>query len=238
MGYSTKWLERGKELEIKVGKSAVYAQTVTGKGTLTGFNAIFKPSVMFNKEGVYSADIILNKEDGEKLYNLVKEVRTAQYKNFKKDKGGTVADITAIKPLATVDEETGEATPDIEGRWILKSKAKANIKEGQPTNKIAVFDAKGKPVKACKIGAGSTVRLKLDLVGYSVAGKSGVSIKLLAVQIINLVEYQGGAGSGASFDGFEVEDGYEFDETEMENSETTEASPVADDDDDWEESGI
>lgn len=223
-------------MEIKKGKSAVYASLVTPKGELTGFSAIFVPSVKFNKEGVFSADILLSKEDGEKLFNDVKAVRTEQFKNFKKQKTDKVADITAIKPLSTVDEETGEETLDPEGKWILKTKAKAGIKEGKATNKVAVFDAKGNPVKSCKIGAGSTVRLKIDLVGYNVGGKVGVSIKLLAVQIINLVEYKGGAGSGNTFDGFEVEDGYEFNEEDVvEETATEETTQEADDD--WEEAG-
>lgn len=216
-------------MEVKLGKSTAYGSLVTPKGTLTGFNAIFKPSDKFNKEGVYSADIILTKEEGEAVFEAVKAVRTAQFKNFKKGKGDAVAEITSIKPVATVNEETGEKTLDPEGKWILKTKAKAGLKDGVATNKIAVFDAKGKPVKSCKIGAGSTVRLKLDLVGYTVAGKIGVSVKLLAVQIINLVEYQGGAGSGASFDGFDVEEGYEFDENAVEEEETAETEPTADD---------
>ena len=215
-------------MEVKIGKSAAYGQLVTPKGTLTGYNAIFKPSDKFNKEGVYSADIILSEAEGKALYEAVKEVRTAQFKHFRK-KGEAVADITSIKPITTVNDETGETVADPENRWILKTKAKAGLKEGKATNKIAVFDAKGKPVTSCKIGAGSTVRLKLDLVGYGVAGKIGVSVKLLAVQIINLVEYQG-AGSSNSFDGFDVEDGYEFDETMMEEEATEEAEPSTEDD--------
>lgn len=219
-------------MEVKIGKSAAYGSLVTPKGELTGFNAIFKPSDKFNKEGVYSADILLSKEEGEAVFEAVKAVRTAQFKNFKKSKGDAVAEITSIKPVAAVNEETGEKVLDPEGKWILKTKAKAGIKDGVATKKIAVFDAKGKPVTSCKIGAGSIVRLKLDLVGYTVAGKIGVSVKLLAVQIINLVEYQG-ASSGNSFDGFDVEEGYEFDEEAAKAAE--EAPEEPDDSDDWDD---
>lgn len=219
-------------MDVKLGKTCAYASLVTPKGELTGFNAIFIPSTKFVKEGKYNADILLNATEGKKLFETIKEVRTAQFKNFKKGKGDSVADITAIKPLATVNEETGEQELDSEGRWILKTSAKAGIKEGVATNKIAVFDAKGKPIKSCKIGAGSTVRLKIDLVGYTVAGKVGVSVKLLAVQIINLVEYKG-AANGASFEGFEIEEGYEYDETEAEETPTETKEVSEDETDDW-----
>lgn len=223
-------------MDIKKGKSAVYAQLVTPKGELNGFSSIFVPSTKFNKEGTFSANILISEEEGKKLYEAIKAVRTEQFKNFKKGKGDKVAEITAIKPFSVVDEETGEEVFDKEGRWILKTKLAAKIKDGKATNKVVVFDAKGKPVKACKIGSGSIVRLKIDLIGYSVGGKCGVSIKLLAVQIINLVEYQGGAGSSTSFDGFDVEDGYEFDEASAEEEEETEAEEVeAADDDNWDD---
>lgn len=209
-------------MDIKKGKTAVFAELVTPKGKITGFSAIFIPSTTFNKEGTYSATIILSKAEGEKLLAQIKSVQIEEFKNFKKGKNDKCTEITAIKKLTTVDEETGQEIDDEEGKYVLKASAKAKITDGKPTNKIAVFDGKGHPVKTCKLGEGSIVRLKLNLVGYNVGGKVGVSVRLVAVQIVKLVEYVGKA-NGASFDGFEVEDdGYEYDETaQTENDETT-----------------
>ena len=215
--------------EIKKGKTKAYTTIITPKCELTGFCVIFAPSTKFNKKGVYTANVILDKEHEQKRYNTIKEVRTIQFKEFKKGKNDVVSDITAVKPLTKVNEETGEEIPDKDGRYILKANANAGIEEGKTGFKVAVFDAKGNPVSNCRLGAGSTVRLKLDLSGYSVAGKVGVSVKLTAVQIIDLVEYQVTAAN--AFEGFEVEEGYEFDETKA-------AENATDDDelgDNWED---
>lgn len=228
-------------MDIKVGKSTAYADFVTAKGEVLGYNAIFIPTTKFNKSGEYCISILVSEEEGKKTLEAIKEVRKIQFKNFKKGKTDTVAEILAVKPYSKVDEETGESEPDSEGRWIIKAKAKANIKEGKATHKIGVFDAKGKPVPACRLGEGSTVRLKLNLSGYTVAGKSGVSVKLSAVQIINLVEYQGTSNT-ASFDGFEVEeDGYEFNEEDIETSDkgtVTKSSDNNEEDDEWDDDDI
>ena len=57
---------------------------VTGKGELVGFVAICTPSTKFDKEGTYSANILLPKEEGEKLAAKIKEVRTQQFKTYGK----------------------------------------------------------------------------------------------------------------------------------------------------------
>lgn len=207
--YNTKEGRKGMA-EIKLGKKTAYTTIITPKGELTGFNAVFEPSVRFNKKGVFNANVILSKEDGEKLSALVKEVQKTQFKEFK-EKGSKLTEITAIKPLSEINEETGEETLDAEGRYILKAKNSARIENGLKGFQVAVFDSKLKPVKKINLGEGSIVRLKLDIAGYTVAGKVGVSVRLAAVQIIEFVPYTGSANAAA---GFDVEEGYDFDEEE------------------------
>ena len=192
---------------------------VTGKGELVGFVSIVKPSTKFNKEGTYSANILLDKKEGEKLVELVKKVRTEQFKTY--GKGTKVAELP-VKPYETVDEETGETTPDVQGRYILKTKQGAYIENGKVGKKIQIINAKKKPVKNVSVGEGTIARLGVVFSGYSVAGKTGVSAKLSLVQIIDLVEYTGG---GFSLDGFDEEDGYDgvgedFDETDTISDDT------------------
>lgn len=175
---------------------------VTGKGELTGFIGLIKPSTKFNPDGVYSADILITREEGEKLAALIKDVRTRQFKAY--GKGTKVADITAVKPYETVDEETGEAIADAQGRYVIKARAKAYLNSDKGSFKLPVLNAKRQPVKNVSIGDGTTARLSLILSGYSVAGKTGVSVKLRGVQIIDLVEYSGGvAGDFDDEEGFD-----------------------------------
>jgi hypothetical protein len=183
-------------------KESVSEKYVTSRGTLSGFIALVKPSTKYNKEGVYSTDFLLSKEEGEKLAQKLKEIRTEQFKKY--GKGTKVAEL-ACKPYEIVDKDTGEATPDPEGRYVLKASCKAYIRDGKPTNKPQLINAKKQPVKNISIGAGTVARLGLTLSGYSIAGKTGVSLKLGLVQIIELVEYQG----GFSLDEFDEEDGFE-----------------------------
>lgn len=202
-------------------KEHITEKYVTGKGTLTGFIAICEPSTKFDKEGVFRADILLPKEEGEALAQKIKDIRTEQFKKY--GKGTKVAEITKCIPYTKVNEETGEEIPDEEGRYILKTNAKAFIENGKPNFKPMIINAKKQPVKNIKVGEGTIARLGVTLSGYSVAGKTGVSVKLGLIQIIELVEYSG----GFSTDDFDVEEGFDgvgeaFTDTTPETTEETE----------------
>lgn len=208
-------------------KEHVTEKYVTGKGTLTGFIALTKPSTRFNKSGVYTANILLNKEEGEALSTKIKEIRTEQFKKY--GKNTKVAELPCV-PYEIVNEETGEATPDKEGRYILKTNASAYIEDGKIGRRINIINAKKQPVKNISIGEGTVARLGVVLSGYSVAGKTGVSVKLGMVQIIDLVEYSGGGFSADAFDEEEGFDGVgtEFDEDTAPVTEETEDEEEAD----------
>ena len=207
-------------------KEHVTGQYVTGKGELTGFIALTKPSTKFNKKGIYSTYILLDKKDGESLTARLKEIRTEQFKKY--GKGTKVADLVC-KPYEIVDPETGEATPDKKGRYILTAKENAYIENGKIGRRVKIINAKKQEVKNVNIGEGTIARLGLNLSGYSVAGKTGVSVKLGLVQIIDLVEYTSG---GFSTDLFDEEEG--FDGVGEDFTDEVETTP-ADDDDDLEE---
>lgn len=215
-------------MDIKIGKKCVYTTVMTPKGIVTGYSTLFKPSTTFNKKGVYSVNLLLNKEDGEALAAQVKEVQKEQFKNFKKT-GDKLTEILAIKPLTTVNEETGEETADAEGRYILKAKNSAQIEDDVINFHVAVFDSKLKPIKTLKLGEGSVLRLKLDLVGYSMANKVGVSIKLKAAQVIEYVPYSEQANAA---EGFEVEEGFELEDEEIEAEEAKATDEVGEDEED------
>lgn len=207
-------------------KEHVTGQYVTGKGELTGFIALTKPSTKYNKKGVYTANMLLDKKDGEALTARLKEIRTEQFKKY--GKGTKVAELSCT-PYEIVDPETGEATPDKEGRYLVKANASAYIENGKIGKRVKIINAKKQEVKNVNIGEGTIARLGLNLSGYSVAGKTGVSVKLGLVQIIDLVEYTSG---GFSTDLFDEEEGFDgVGEDFIDEVETT----PADDDDDLEE---
>ena len=214
-------------MEIKTGKSSAYTTLVTPSGEVTGYSRIFEPSTKFNKSGIYSLDILLSKEDGEEVFKAVKLVQREQITNFRKKE--QIQPIQSIAPYTTQNDD-GEDIPDPEGRYLLKTRAKANIQDSKIMNKIGVFDAKGRPVKQVNMGAGSIVKLKLDIAGYTVAGKLGVSVRLLAVQILKLVEYQSQANS---FAGFGAEEGFEYKEQAAEEEKAAETETEPDEEEDF-----
>lgn len=206
-------------------RTSITDKYTTGKGELVGFIGVMTPSTKFNKDGVYSANVLISKAEGEKVASKIKEIRTQQYKTY--GKGSAVQEMTKCIPFVEIEKnEDGEVvkeTPDKDGRYILKTSAKAFIENGKPRVKIPVFDSKQNPVGDVRIGEGTTAKLALSLEGYTVAGKTGVSVKLKAVQIIDLVEY--GTGNAESY-GFGEEDGFEASEDVAESG--TEAEDEAD----------
>lgn len=201
---------------------------VTGKGELTGFIALIKPSTKYNKQGTYTANILLSKEEGELLTQKIKDVRTEQFKAY--GKGTKVAELP-IAPYEIVDPDTGEASPDAEGRYLLKTSSSAYIENGKIGRKIQIVNAKKQPVKNVSIGEGTIARLGIVLSGYSVAGKTGVSAKVGLVQIINLVEF---SSSGFSLDTLDEEEGFDGVGEEFTEDTVTETTTTDDEADDGE----
>ena len=200
------------EIKVDAKGKRIKTELTTCKGTVIGFSAITSPSTKFNPDGQYSISILIPKKEGEEMLKQFQEIKRQQYKTF--GKSSTAQEISRLKPYVVVvkndDGEIVSETPDEEGRFILKATEKATIrcKNGEVINKkIKVFDAKGKPCNDLKIGEGSVVRLAIDVAGYTVAGKTGISVGLKAVQVIEYIEY--GEGGTAENFGFEVEEGFE-----------------------------
>lgn len=114
----------------------------------------------------------------------------------------------------TVKEEfdkEGEAT----GFVVIEFKCKASIKSKTDPNKTTpikpkLFDSKNRALpEGTKIGGGSIVKVAFTPIPFAFSNtKVGLSLRLEAVQVIELVEYSGGR---SPFE--EEEGGYEAEET-------------------------
>lgn len=126
-----------------------------------------------------------------------------------------IGEPVADEPYQVVyDEETEEETNFVE--LLVKMRAGGTRKkDGKKWSaKPALFDSKGKPItKKIEIWGGSTAIIDLDLEPYFMpgTGKFGLSRRLNAVQIIELVA-AGGQRSASSYGFGEVEDGFSQDE--------------------------
>jgi hypothetical protein len=123
------------------------------------------------------------------------------------------------------DRETGDDTGNVEFKFKLKAKVQkrdGTYYEQQP----AVLDSKKVPMtNDILIGNGSRVKVAFEPIPYVMAStkKAGVSLRLKAVQVIDLVEYGNSAASV-----FDEEDGFVAPPaTEAANS-TEELADVAD----------
>lgn len=175
-----------------------------------------KPDTKFNADGEYKVNLEVQSSDAQKLVTFLDGQFAEAVAKAKKDNPGKK--IKEGSPGYEVNEETGKVT------FKFKTKAKVTTKSGDTFDqKVALFDAKGQPlVQAPNIGGGSKVKVSFEVMPYytSMVG-AGLSLRVKAVQVIDLVEFSGGASAEAY--GFGEEEGYtkqtsnEFtDETEEE----------------------
>lgn len=156
------------------------------------------PEVYEGQEVGYTIQVKFSKEDTDKLIALLEE-ELESVKNSSEFKGKR----WSREPHMGFRE-------DKNGDIVFKFKTKATIttKAGETIKRtVPVFDSKGKPIDVT-IGNGSVVRVAFQIVPYwKSSTNNGLSLYLDAVQVIELVEYNGGANADAF--GFDVEeDGY------------------------------
>jgi hypothetical protein len=179
-----------------------------------------KPDTKFNPDGEYKINLEIAAEDATEICTFLDEQLAVAVAKAKKENPGKK--IKEGSPGYELNEETGKVT------LKFKLKAKVTTKSGDSFDqKVALFDAKGTPItNAPNVGGGSKVKVAYEVFPYYTAMVgAGVSLRVKAVQILNLVEFSGGASAGAF--GFGEEDGYEA-KASQENEftdETEEATP-------------
>lgn len=165
-----------------------------------------KPDTKFNPDGEYKISVEIPGAAAQDIVTFLDEQFAASVAKAKKENPGKK--IKEGDVPYSVNDDTGKVT------IRFKLKAKVTPKQGDPfEQRPALFDAKGKPIGPdAKIGGGSKVKVAYELVPYytAIAG-AGVSLRLKAVQVIDLVEFSGGASSEAY--GFGEEEGYEAEDT-------------------------
>ena len=114
-------------------------------------------------------------------------------------------------PFTDELDEDGKPT----GNVILKTKLKSRVVKKDGTffdQRPKVFDAKGVLIsKVPQIGPGSTVRLSVSFNLYNTAIGAGLSLRLEAVQLLDLIEKGSRDAKGY---GFGEEDGFEADDSD------------------------
>lgn len=177
-----------------------------------------KPDTKFNADGEFRTKLRLPESDAATkefiaLLDLAHIDAVQQIKEELKAKGKPVKSLKiADKPYKAELNDDEEETGNIVISFKQKAKGK-NKKTGEEyTRTVKLYDAKGQELKKNVYG-GSEGKVGFHIVPfYTAQVGAGISLRLLAVQVLKLVE----GGGGASFDdcGFEAEDGYEADPDE------------------------
>lgn len=182
---------------------------VTPAGTAQ-YPYLTKPDTKFNSDGEYKISLEIPARQAQEIVTFLDEQFEAAVAKAKKENPGKK--IKQGDVPYSVDDDTGNVTVR------FKLKAKVTPKNGDPfEQRPAIFDAKGKPITNVSVGGGSKVKVAYELIPYftAIAG-AGISLRLKAVQVIDLKEFTGGAGADAF--GFGEEEGYEAEETAAEQN--------------------
>lgn len=172
-----------------------------------------KPDTKFDADGVYKTNLILSAEDfnapnkklgGKSLQQVLTDAVEAKMAE-------TLAELpkAAASKVKTADvyedelDDQGEPTGNV--KLHFKLKAKVTVKSSGKTfeQKPTLVDSKNKVIDDIIYG-GSTIKLSFSPIPYYMASTKtvGVSLRMIAVQVLDLVSRGGGDT------GFDVEDGY------------------------------
>lgn len=179
-----------------------------------------KPDTKFNPDGDYKVTLDIKSENAASLMQQLEDAHVKAMEDAKAENKGKRIKEGELPFI--VNEDAGTVS------FKFKLKAKVTPKKGDPfEQKPSLVDAKRKPLPAsAKIGGGSTIKVAFEIIPYytAIAG-AGVSLRLKAVQVLDLKEYSGNGAAGA----FGEEDGFEAEASSADESEDDTTADGSDD---------
>ena len=178
----------------------------TPKGTAV-YPYLNDPDRKFNADGVYSVALRMEADHASAFMTSLDSLHEQHIATTMEDQGKKELKIAPL-PMKKVEHD-GKETGEVEFRFKLNAKGKSQGKEWQ--QRPTVFDSKGHKIDTdkVKIGSGSTIKVGFEVVPYYTATIGcGLSLRMKAVQVIDLVEYD--STNNATRWGFTDEGGYEF----------------------------
>lgn len=198
-----------------------------------------------NPAGEYKTKLVLDRNDPgveafldkiDKAMERAEELASEKFKDLPlktrkalEAKGGITADL----PYQEIyDEDTEQPTGQVEILFKMQAGG-VRKKDGKKWSQTpGLFDSKKQPLsRKIVIWGGSTAVVNFDLEPYFIegTGKFGVSKRLQAVQVLQLVS-AGGSKSASSY-GFDEEEGFDSSEYADAEVDTDDTADVSDDDD-------
>lgn len=186
----------------------------TPKGTAV-WPRLDTPDTKFDDDGLYSCKLHVSEGDFKAFEAQINQQVEADYKAECASQGKDKLRRASSTPIRITDEGDYEI--------YAKQKAKVHTKsKGTLEFTVASFDSQGKKIEMPKVGSGSTLKMAVEVNTWFVPSQGfGYTLRLRAVQVIDLVEFGGGEsgfGFGAEEDGY-VGEGESFNETFKSNDE-------------------
>ncbi len=194
---------------------------------------VFEPETKFDKDGIYSIEVLIPEDEAAPVCEQLDNILEKEFESKVKANPKLKASLSMRKPYFPEVDKNGDETGNIVFR--IKKKASGTKRDGTKYEAAppVVQDAKRNPVKNVLIGNDSTVKVAFTINPYLMQSTKqvGLSFRLNAVQIINLVEYQ----AGGNF--FDDEDGYVAEAVSKDDAidhfDENYSSPAESNDDEW-----
>lgn len=181
---------------------------ITPKGKAV-WPRIDTPDTKFDEDGVYTCKLHVSESDFKAFEALIQPDLDAAYKEECRRQGKEKIKMAPSSPLRITDEGDYEI--------FAKQNAKVRTKDsGTLEFSVTAIDSQGKKITKLdeegeevafvpRIGSGSTLKLSVLLKTWFVPSQGfGYSLRLRAVQLLDLIEYGGGDNFGFSAE----KDGY------------------------------
>lgn len=174
---------------------------------------LHRPDTKFNSDGEFKVNLLVSEADSRKLRRFLEKKQKAARKEIL-DEAKNKRQLAKWRkyedylPFEEFLDDEGEPTGDYEIKF--KQKAIIRNKEGEEFRKrVFVFDSALKPItKDTEVWGGSRIKVSFGVGQFrnDSAKIIGITLRLLAVQVIELAEQPEADGSRY---GFEPEEGFE-----------------------------
>jgi len=161
-----------------------------------------EPDTRFKEHGEYSVKLAVPQEEAESFISQLKEFYQDGYSAELKKQNKAKLKV-ANMPWSDQEDDQGNPTGMVEFKF--KANAKYKYDDQMVENRVLLFDAKKQRCTA-RIGAGSKLKVAFEPYVWFVSSMGcGMTLRLKAVQVIDLVEFNSGANAD---DFFEEEEGF------------------------------
>ena len=176
------------------------------------FPWLVEPNTRFNEDGVFQCDLIVSDKDGKEFAKTLKKLMKTYHDEELRKSGKSKIRIADL-PCRPFEDESGEYD---DNNYFIRAKQDAQYtsKAGKTVkNKVVQFDSKNNVINE-QVGSGSVLKMAVVPYFWNVPSKGiGITLRLQAVQVLELQTYNSPSQKTADGFGFTTEEqGYTSDE--------------------------